>query len=811
MKKVFTGNFKRLTGLMLALIMLVSMAPMQLNAASDLQGHFAEQHMGAFIAHGFISIFPDGTARPNHTMSRAEFYTMVNRVFGFTDLDVVGFVDVTPDDWFFQEISKAQAAGYIIGGAEALPYRAVTREEAAAMVARLTGLTPFAAGADQFSDVNPSSWSAAYIGAAVAAGLMNGYPDGTFVPYGTISRAEAVIVMTRAMDRVRDIMDLPELNLDTPAQQPQIDIGAPSQPIVIVQPVQQPVQPIILEPLNPVIINRAPSESDFRNFAQVISWSSFGGGRDSRSIRGDVLVDTISGTIRDLEVFGNLIFSERTSGNFTLTNVRVHGSIYVFGNPRITLDNSDARELIVNSVRTGTSVTLRRASDIPNTRVFSAVTLSESNLHNRHNGFSNVTIESNFNRSARVNLGGNFNRVDVFERAALRIDRGNVSRLVIGSGADRSSVDVASGAIIDNLEVSGVSTSFTGTGRIRSADVRVTGVTFNRRPDSNFGHAVAGNWWGVSNNWWTGRDHSVRVQVVGRGNQLLRDASVEISILERGIRHTIASGWTDRNGNFDTWVPTGWWWDSNDTLRIDVRWGGQSTSRNIRARDLGHTVRIDFPHGDWWWPPVHPPAPSEFFVTVNGSQLGAAQAGQGHRTVGSTVTVTTTGRPNHIFDGWQVTSGGPLTITNHRETTASFTMPNRNVTLTANWIPVPGQGSGITWDVDDIFDNPVPGVVLDGAIPAISSALSTFTASNSTTVNDVRNVILNAANAQRVRGFASGVTETGITVTVDNFNLTPATGSPTPASGTITFTLTLQSSGVTRNLGTQNLTIPALP
>ena len=791
MKRLSIHNFKRMAELMLTFMLIAVMVPMPLNAAPDLEGHFAERYMRAFIAHGFVPTFADGTARPDHTISRAEFYTMINRAFGFTQLDVVGFVDVTPEAWYFQEISRAQAAGYILNGAEALPYKSVTREEAAAIISRITGLALFEAGAEQFSDVAPSAWSGGYIGAVVSAGLMNGYPDGTFRPYETITRAEAVIVLNRAMDRVRDVMNLPVLDFEGQITQPQIDTGFNQPSIHIIQQVQpvQPVLPAILEPVSPAFGNRAPRESDFGGFAQVISSSTFGGSiRDSRVIRGDVLVDTTSGTIRDLEVQGNLVFSERTSGTFTLTNVRVFGNIYVFGNPRITMDNSDARELIVNSSRTGTSVTLRRMSNISLARLFSAVSLSESNIHSRNDGFNNVVIESNFNRGARVTLAGNFNRVDVFERAVIRLDRGNIGRIVISSSADRSTVDIATSAIIDNADVSGAHTQFVGSGRIRAVDVRASGVTFNRRPDSTFG-TLATNWWGHG-------DHNLRVQVVGRGNQVLRDAFVEISVVSLGTRHIVTSGWTDRNGNFDTWLPARWW-DSNETYRISVRWGGQTITRNIRARDLGRTVRIDFPTGDyWWW--YHPPSHNFFNLTVEGS---VGTVAPGPQQAGSTVFIHTMGRPDHIFRGWQVLSGN-VTLVNSQETHTHFVMPRGDVRIRANWELIPSGPPA-----EDMLDGGSLNVII-GAQQAAQIALDGIIPTNYITPTYVANRVNNAINATRVRGFASVVTDTGVRVTVTTFNLIPATSG---VNGHLDVVVRLDLSGHDRTVQRINMVIPALP
>ena len=53
-------------------------------------------------------------------------------------------------------------------------------------------------GAAAFSDVGPGDWFAGAVGEMTEAGLLSGYPDGSFRPNQTISAAELVAVVARA-------------------------------------------------------------------------------------------------------------------------------------------------------------------------------------------------------------------------------------------------------------------------------------------------------------------------------------------------------------------------------------------------------------------------------------------------------------------------------------------------------------------------------------------------------------------------------------------------------------------------------------
>lgn len=91
--------------------------------------------------------------------------------------------------------------GYIFGYPDGTfhPDGSMTRAEAAAMFARLADLNTKAGAVALFSDVE-NHWAKASIDAMVSAGYMKGYPDGTFRPDGKISRAEFA-QMIKAMDK----------------------------------------------------------------------------------------------------------------------------------------------------------------------------------------------------------------------------------------------------------------------------------------------------------------------------------------------------------------------------------------------------------------------------------------------------------------------------------------------------------------------------------------------------------------------------------------------------------------------------------
>jgi len=190
--------------LCLAVFMVFAWAGLAGALPSDIQGHWAEQEISDWTSQGLSSGYADGTYRPDNSITRAEFITLVNRSFGFTDMEDPNFTDVSSTDWFYNEIAKAKSAGYISGNGDntMLPDNSITRQEVAAILVRLLGLQ----GVDEttlqvFSDAGAiQSWARPGVAAVVKSGLMKGYQDQTFLPLNPITRAEALVTLQRALD-----------------------------------------------------------------------------------------------------------------------------------------------------------------------------------------------------------------------------------------------------------------------------------------------------------------------------------------------------------------------------------------------------------------------------------------------------------------------------------------------------------------------------------------------------------------------------------------------------------------------------------
>jgi len=201
---------KKMVRLLLALTLVFSVLPAAWAQAeqSDHSGHWAAEIIDKWLEEGLVSGFPDGTFRPNEGVTRAQIARLVNTVFGFGEAAEIAYDDVPSNAWYAKDIAIAVKAGYLKGYSERVmrPEQPITRQEAATVLARLLNLPPDESAADVYKDPTPA-WSKGSVGAVTKAGLLQGYPDGTFRPSRIVSRAEALVILDRVMDRLAVLFD----------------------------------------------------------------------------------------------------------------------------------------------------------------------------------------------------------------------------------------------------------------------------------------------------------------------------------------------------------------------------------------------------------------------------------------------------------------------------------------------------------------------------------------------------------------------------------------------------------------------------
>ncbi len=173
---------------------------------SDISGHWAQGTIQHWVDQGAIKGYEDGNFRPENRISRAEFMSLVNGIFGYTDTSNVTFTDVKTDAWYATSVEKAANAGYINGYPDGTmrPEDSITREEVASVLMKINELDGNEAVAGVFTDSKAENWSKGAIGAVYSAEIMAGYPDGSFNGKNNIKRCEALVALNKAILRKMD-------------------------------------------------------------------------------------------------------------------------------------------------------------------------------------------------------------------------------------------------------------------------------------------------------------------------------------------------------------------------------------------------------------------------------------------------------------------------------------------------------------------------------------------------------------------------------------------------------------------------------
>lgn len=171
---------------------------------SDTKTHWAKDNISKLIATGSVSGYPDGTFKPDQTITRAEFASILCNVFKFESKGSKTFND-TKEHWANDNIAKAAAAGVVSGYNDETfgPNDLITREQMAVMIARAVNLELVVEEINFDDSDNISGWAKPAMTTVNKNGIMKGYPDNTIRPQGKASRAEAVTVIINALPVTR--------------------------------------------------------------------------------------------------------------------------------------------------------------------------------------------------------------------------------------------------------------------------------------------------------------------------------------------------------------------------------------------------------------------------------------------------------------------------------------------------------------------------------------------------------------------------------------------------------------------------------
>jgi hypothetical protein len=327
-----------------------------------------------------------------------------------------------------------------------------------------------------FTDIDKNVAIADDVAKAVAAGNFNGN-NGKFRPNDPITRQEAAAVFTRAFslaasseNALTKFMDSGKIALWSKES-----INA-----IVAKGYMKGIPGGLFAPDSS--ITRAEAVKIIDNIVEDLKYKA---GTYTGEINGNLVVNVKDVILKDMTIKGDLYLSEGIgSGNVRLDNVKVAGRTIVQGggeNSIILNNTSLTGNLIIIKKDGKVRIVASGSSNVGNVDLKSGAKLEESNLTGP--GFKNVEIIT-MTPGQQVTLDGDFDSLDIAANGVSAvITDGIVTNVKIKEGTSGSKLSIGSTGIVTNF-IANSAVSVTGGSRIKNADINVSGVIIDAKPET---------------------------------------------------------------------------------------------------------------------------------------------------------------------------------------------------------------------------------------------------------------------------------------------------------------------------------------
>ncbi|MCP3746624.1 S-layer homology domain-containing protein [Paenibacillus sp. A3M_27_13] len=388
----------------------------------DMANHWATDNVAKWSNRGVVSGVANARFEPNRPITRSEWAALLNRAFQIQPGQSASFTDVDKDDWFAPTVTDAVYAGYMKGFEDGSfrPTQVLSREEAAVTINQLLQI-PSSDSNKTFKDsTSLHNWSQKAVNAVVAAGIIEGYQNGTFQPQKPLTRAEAVTILDRAVNH---------------------------------------------------------------SGAWYGESGTYGPSNGLAKQSGNVVINTTGVTLQNMEIAGDLIIGKAVgNGDVFLKNVKVHGQTYVYGGGEhsVHLNNSVLVSIIVNKVDGTVRLVAEGATSISEVKIKTGAALDVS----QGASVDRVTLTNELPAKSNVSLTGYFHTVNVEAFAInVNIPNGQIDKLNVADNATGTTIDTAQESSILSL-VLNAAAKVIGLGSVDKAVVNAENVSFQTKPKS---------------------------------------------------------------------------------------------------------------------------------------------------------------------------------------------------------------------------------------------------------------------------------------------------------------------------------------
>ncbi|MCL2336282.1 MAG: M4 family metallopeptidase [Firmicutes bacterium] len=194
-----TKGFKSFVSLFVALLLLCQTVPVW--AGENYTNHWASQSIDLLLSKGIITGDRQGNINPDNLITRAEFVTVVNKTFGYSEASSSNFPDVKEGKWYYNQFALAKQAGIITGDRQgyAHPDDYVTRAEVAVILANALQLQTSKSASTFTDNQSIPAWALKSVIAMQEHNLLGGYPDGSVRAGKNLTRAEGFTIIANVL------------------------------------------------------------------------------------------------------------------------------------------------------------------------------------------------------------------------------------------------------------------------------------------------------------------------------------------------------------------------------------------------------------------------------------------------------------------------------------------------------------------------------------------------------------------------------------------------------------------------------------
>ncbi len=167
----------------------------------DIQNHWAEENINRMIVNGNVEGYPDNTFKPNNEITKLEFLKIL-----FNSMNI-NLIKNGLNEWPDYYIDTAKEYGITDNY-----YEKLTRYEAVEIISKLVDLKKVTASGNKFKDLDKKYKDDVL--KLNKLNIINGYEDKTFRGNNTLTRAEAITIVSRACMANRKIINSKKYEID---------------------------------------------------------------------------------------------------------------------------------------------------------------------------------------------------------------------------------------------------------------------------------------------------------------------------------------------------------------------------------------------------------------------------------------------------------------------------------------------------------------------------------------------------------------------------------------------------------------------